>query len=69
MGEWGVSLENQLAAMATDWQAEQLQLQLSVAVLKSIQDQQETQAQALIKMIRQSPSPDAAVGTLIDVSA
>ncbi len=69
MTDINISLENQLAGMASDMQAEQLQLQLAVALMKSIQDQQEAQARALIEMIQQAPSPDPAIGRFVDASA
>lgn len=65
----GTALESQLARLAAGMQAEQVGLQIAVAVLRSIQEQQERQAQALIEMIRSAPSPDPAVGRILDVLA
>jgi|YelNatPaOPRAMG01_1025707.scaffolds.fasta_scaffold34566_4 ethanolamine utilization protein EutQ (cupin superfamily) len=63
-----VSFENNLAQLAIDNQNSNLELQLAVAVMKSIQDQQKNQAQALLKMIQQSSSLDPAVGKTVNIS-
>lgn len=62
------SFENQLAQLAIDNQNFNLELQIAVAVMKSIQIQQKDQAQALLKMIQQSSSLDPAIGKTVNVS-
>jgi len=57
-----------LLGTVSQMQAGQVQAEISTAVLKSIMDQQEQQAQALIGMLRQGPSPDG-TGRIVDVFA
>ncbi|MGB9586475.1 MAG: YjfB family protein [Anaerolineales bacterium] len=66
MGIDNVSFENQLAQLAIENQSSNIGLQISVAVLKSLQEQQNVQAQALLKMIQQSSSLDPLVGNYVD---
>ena len=54
-----VSMSSQLADWATALKGDGLQMQIGVAVLKQIQDQQKQQAEALIKMMNQTPRPAA----------
>ena len=53
----GVLSNNILAELATNTKGEQIQLQLSMAVLKQIQNQQKTQGELVLKLIQQSPAP------------
>lgn len=62
------SFENQLAQRAIDNQNNNLELQIAVAVMKSIQEQQNEQAQALLKMIQQSSYLDPAIGKTVNIS-
>ncbi len=55
-----------LLGAVSQMQAGQVQSEISAAVLKSLMDQQEQQAQALVGMLRQSPSPDG-VGRIVDI--
>jgi hypothetical protein len=63
-----VSFSNSLASQATQMQASAIQQQLSVAVLKNTLDNQKQQGNALVEMIRQTPSVSG-TGSLIDVRA
>jgi hypothetical protein len=63
----GASLTDSLVNMASNLQASKVAMQIGVAVLKQIQDQQKAQAQALINMISQTPSLDG-TGQVVDVS-
>lgn len=62
------SLSSALAAMASDMQADNLQLAFSVAVMKNVQDSQKQFTNALLEMISKSPSPDPAIGRNLDVA-
>ncbi|MGB9640689.1 MAG: putative motility protein [Anaerolineales bacterium] len=68
MGIDSISFESQLAQMAIENQSANIGLQISVAVLKSLQEQQNNQAQALLKMIQQSSSLDPAIGKFVNFS-
>jgi hypothetical protein len=62
------SLTDALPMMASAMKEQDLQMQISVAVLKKVQDQQEQYAQSLIKMMSQSFSLDG-TGGIVNVSA
>jgi hypothetical protein len=44
-------MEDSLASMATSNKSEQVQMQISTAILNQIQDQQKTQGSMLVQMI------------------
>lgn len=54
--------------MASNMKSQDLQMQISVAVLKQVQNQQEQQAQALLNMMGQSFSLDG-TGSIVNVTA
>ncbi len=58
-----------MASLGTSLKAEGIGLQLSMAVMKQIQDQQAQQAAALIQMIQQSASVAAAASGHVDIYA
>ena len=62
----GVSMVDSLAVLASGMQSTQLDSQLGVAVMKSIMDQQEQFAQALVQMIQQRPTLDG-TGSIINI--
>ncbi|MCI0521560.1 MAG: putative motility protein [Chloroflexi bacterium] len=62
------SIETSLPLLAGSMKAQETMMRLSMAIFKQIQDSQEMQAQALINMINQTPSPDG-TGRVVDVSA
>lgn len=62
------SLSDALPVMASAMKEQDLQMQISVAVLKNVQDQQQQYAQALIKMMSQNFSLDG-TGSIVNVSA
>ena len=57
-----------LASLGTNFQSTPVSQQIQVAVMKQQQDMQQVQAQALISMINNAPSPDAAIGRNVDIS-
>lgn len=59
---------NALASMATNMKSADVNLQINVAVMKQLMDQQEMVAQGLIEMIQSTPLPEG-VGTTINLSA
>lgn len=61
-------MESSLAAMATSSRASAVQSEISMAVMKQAQDQQEIFAQALLEMIKQTPTPDG-TGQIINLGA
>jgi hypothetical protein len=63
-----VSMESSLAAMATSSRASAVQSEISMAVMKQAQDQQEVFAQALLEMIKQTPTPNG-TGQIINIGA
>ena len=66
----GVSMSNALATQATDMQALDVASQISIAVLKQVQQQEQQQAAALIEMIQDTPAPISdGVSQYIDVYA
>ena len=62
----GVSMVDSLAVLASGMQSTQLDSQLGMAVMKSIMDQQEQFAQALVQMIQQRPTLDG-TGSIINI--
>jgi len=62
----GPSMSDSLAASATGMAADKLMQQLSVSVLKEIQDQQKTQANALIQMMQSGASING-TGTNVNI--
>lgn len=55
---------------ASGIKSEQVMSEISMAILKQIQDQQERQAAMLVKMINQTPTPSLdSTGQIIDVYA
>ena len=61
-----MSMVDSLAVLASGMQSTQLDSQLGVAVMKSIMDQQEQFAQALVQMIQQRPTLDG-TGSIINI--
>jgi hypothetical protein len=57
-----------LASMATSLKGADVNLQINVAVMKQLMDQQEMVAQGLIEMIQSTPLPEG-VGSSINLSA
>lgn len=57
-----------LASLGSNFQSTPVAQQIQMSVIKQQQDIQETQAQALISMINNAPSPDAAIGRNLDIS-
>jgi hypothetical protein len=57
-----------LASTATNMKSAEVNLQINVAVMKQLMDQQEMVAQGLIEMIQSTPLPEG-VGTTINLSA
>ena len=51
------SIENTLASMASSMVGGSVQQKISTAVVKQIMDSQQMQAQALLKMIQNGPTP------------
>ena len=51
------SIENTLASMASNMVGGSVQQKISTAVVKQIMDSQQMQAQALLKMIQNGPTP------------
>jgi len=59
-----------MASTASELKSGQLISQISVAVFKQIQDQQQQQADMLIQMINQTPRPSLdGTGQIIDIYA
>jgi hypothetical protein len=63
-----VSTESSLAAMSTGMQNANVQAEISVAIMKQMQNQQAAFANALLQMIRQGPMPDG-TGQIINIGA
>lgn len=61
-----ISTKSSLAAMATGMQNTQVQSEISIAIMKQVQDQQKVIANALLEMIRQGPMPDGA-GQIVNI--
>jgi hypothetical protein len=59
---------NTIADMASDMKAGNLQLDITMAIFKQIQDSQQQQAAALINMMKQTQSLTG-TGRVVDVSA
>ena len=62
------SLTDALPMMASAMKEQDLQMQISVAVLKKVQDQQQQYAQALIQMMSRNFSLDG-TGSIVNISA
>jgi hypothetical protein len=62
------SMETSLASLATQMSASEVQGQISIAVLKQIQRQQQQAAQSLIQMMSQTPGLDG-TGRIINLAA
>lgn len=63
-----VGMINNMAGMALNMSAEDVQLELSVAVMKQIKEMQDMQMEMISKLMESMPSPDPAVGQNIDFS-
>ena len=63
-----VSMNNDLAGLATNMQSKNIGLELSTAILKQTMDIQKQQGAALVAMINQTPSIDG-TGQRINVAA
>jgi hypothetical protein len=62
------ALNNGLISAANSLQGERLSLQIGTAVLKQIQNSQVNQAQALVQMINNSPTPTVnGTGSIINI--
>jgi hypothetical protein len=64
----GSSMSDGLINQAIGLQSSNLGLQFSTAILKNLMDSQQQQGQALVAMIRQTPSPEG-TGQNIDIRA
>ncbi len=64
----GASLTDSLTQMASNLFGDQVSLQIAVAVMKQMRDQQQQQASAMIKMIQSGPTLDGA-GKLVNTAA
>ncbi len=60
------SISDSIASFASEISSQSIQREFAVAVLKQIQDIQKQQADALLKMINQSPSPEG-IGKYTDM--
>lgn len=59
-----------MANVASGIKSEQVMSEISMAILKQIQDQQKRQAAMLVKMISQTPTPSLdGTGQIIDIYA
>ena len=63
------SMVNNMASIATNMSALNIQSQLGTAILKKTLDSQKIMADGLIKMIQATPSPDPAIGRNMDLFA
>ena len=63
-----VGMTNALVNLATGMQTSKVQSEIGVAVLKSIQDQQKAQAEALLSMMRQMSGLNGS-GQIVNVSS
>ncbi len=63
------SLTNGLAQLAASMKSQDVQNNVSMAVLKQVLDTQELQMEMILKLIESSPSADPAVGNNLDISA
>ncbi len=62
-----VGMTNALVNLATGMQTSKVQSEIGVAVLKSIQDQQKAQAEALLSMMRQMSGLNGS-GQIVNIS-
>jgi hypothetical protein len=63
-----VSTNSSLAAMATGMQNASVQSEISIAIMKQVQEQQAAFANAMLEMINQGPMPDG-TGQIINIGA
>lgn len=63
-----ISTNSSLAAMATGIQNANVQSEISIAIMKQVQNQQDAFANALLEMINQGPMPDG-TGQVINIAA
>jgi hypothetical protein len=63
----GVYNISSIASLATQMKAENVQLQLSVAVLKKFEDMQKVMGEALVEMIQATPAASGDLGQMIDI--
>lgn len=63
-----VSLNSNLAVMATESKNRAVMSEISMAIMKQTMDQQEAMGQALIEMIKQGPMPDG-TGQILNIGA
>jgi hypothetical protein len=63
-----VSTDSSLAVMATGMQNANVQSEISIAIMKQVQNQQDAFANALLEMIKQGPMPDG-TGQVINIAA
>jgi hypothetical protein len=63
-----ISTDSSLAAVATGMQNSRVQSEISVAIMKQMQEQQDAFANALLEMIRNGPMPDGS-GQIINIGA
>jgi hypothetical protein len=63
-----VSMDSSLAGMATNLKSSGVQGQISMAVMKQMQNQQEVFNNALLEMIKQGPMPDG-TGQILNLGA
>lgn len=57
-----------MALLATGLKSNSVQSEISIAIMKQMQDQQQGFANALLEMIRQGPMPDG-TGQVINIGA
>jgi hypothetical protein len=62
-----VGMTHALVDLATGMQASRVQSEIGIAVLKSIQDQQQAQAEALLAMMRQMSGLNGS-GKIVNIS-
>lgn len=63
------SFINSIASMSMGMKAEDVQTQLSVAVMKQIKDQENLQLEMMTKLMESIPSADPLVGSTVNVTA
>ncbi|MCC7354102.1 MAG: putative motility protein [Anaerolineae bacterium] len=63
-----ISPSTALASLATGMKAQDVQMQIALAVLKQIQEQQKQQAEAFVEMIQQA-TPPVGSGQSLDLFA
>jgi Putative motility protein len=60
---------NNMASLATSMSAGSVQSQLGITILKENLDNEKMVGEALVNMIKATPSPDLAVGQNVDMFA